>query len=366
MKSRIMIVDDTPANLRLLEQMLQAEGYDVFVFLQGPMALRAAKRNPPDLILLDINMPDMDGYAVCAKLKADETLRDIPVLFVSAYTETEEKLRAFEAGGVDYVTKPFHIEEVTARVRTHLSILELQRQLKANYEELEALQEFKENLVHMLVHDMRSPLMGITGFAELLLGQTEPPLSEKASHFGQMILQNGRSLYTMVNDLLDVTRLEEGRMPIDAGVCSLAELSEEAFSRLGALTAGREYDLQVIDAGANVLCDTDLTVRAIANLLDNAFKFTPTDGVVRVQVRAAEGYGQVSVRDEGAGISDENLDRIFEKFGQVDIRQQGVRHSTGLGLTFVKLAVEAQGGTVRVESTLGEGSTFTIQLPAGH
>ena len=165
----VIVVDDTPANLQLLTGMLKERGYKVRPVPSGKLALQAAKNDPPDLILLDIMMPEMDGYEVCERLKADEKLREIPVIFISALNETMDKVRAFGVGGVDYVTKPFQFEEVDARVRTHLELQRQRRKLKENYEQLRRLEELRDNLVHMIVHDLRNPLTGISGFLDLAL-----------------------------------------------------------------------------------------------------------------------------------------------------------------------------------------------------
>jgi len=172
----IMVIDDTPANLKLLEEMLRGRGYRVMQFPRGAMALKAAAKNPPDLILLDIMMPEMDGFEVCRRLKAEERLKEIPVLFISSLDDTDSKLKAFSEGGVDYVTKPFQETEVLAWVKTHLELrrkslqIETQkRQLQKNYDHLRELEELRDNLVHMIVHDMRSPLTGLLGNTQLLL-----------------------------------------------------------------------------------------------------------------------------------------------------------------------------------------------------
>src|SRR3989339_730306 len=162
----ILVVDDTPANLQLLTGMLKERGYRVRPVPSGKLAIQAARSQTPDLILLDVNMPEMNGYEVCEQFKADAALREIPVLFISALGETMDKMKAFAVGGVDYVTKPFQFEEVDARVQTHLKLRRLQieqerqnRQLRESYDQLKKLEELQDNLTHMIIHDMRSPLI---------------------------------------------------------------------------------------------------------------------------------------------------------------------------------------------------------------
>lgn len=164
----ILIVDDVPQNLSLLSAMLKREGYRVRPATSGKLAIEAALRAPPDLALLDIKMPGMDGFEVCARFKAAASLKDIPVIFISALRETSDKLAAFEAGGVDYVTKPFREREVQARVRAHLELRQQREQLRANLLRLQQLETLRDNLTHMIVHDLRAPLMAVDGHLKLL------------------------------------------------------------------------------------------------------------------------------------------------------------------------------------------------------
>ncbi len=362
-KGDILVVDDTPANLKLLAGMLKEHGYKARPVPSGKLALQAAEAVPPDLILLDIEMPEMDGYEVCAKLKAHQTLRGVPVLFISALTETLDKVKAFEAGGVDYVTKPFQFDEVLARVETHLTLRRLQLDLQRRYEELRQLEELRDNLTHMIVHDLRSPLTGIKGYLDLLK-LTATGLSEEERGYIDQALGGVSRLVEMISSLLDVNRLESGEMPLDKREADLAALADEAIASLGGLTVDRRLVREYPDAPVRTTCDRALTRRVVANLLGNALKFTPSSGSVGVTVLKRNGAPRIEVRDTGPGIPREFFTKIFDKFGQVEARKQRKELSTGLGLTFCKLAVEAHGGTIGVESEVGKGSTFWFELPA--
>ena len=366
----ILVVDDTPANLQLLTEMLKKRGYRVRPVPSGKLALQAAKNENPDLILLDINMPEMNGYEVCERLKQDETLKDIPVLFISALDETMDKIKAFAAGGVDYVTKPFQFEEVEARVHTHLKLRRLQlelegrnRQLQANYDQLRELEELQDNLTLMIVHDMREPLMGITGYLKIL----EMDAAKKLNRDELAMLGNVRSsgvvLVGMVNSLLDVSRLEHGQMPLTLTESDIDVLIQNALDSLGSLTkqVALLHTKQVPPVMVN--CDAELITRVIANLVGNAIKFAPEGSAVAVAVEENGAEAKLRVADTGRGIPREYHAKIFEKFGQVEARQQRKMYSTGLGLTFCKLAVEAHQGNIGVESEVGTGSTFWFTLP---
>jgi len=367
----VLIVDDTTANLQLLTEMLRKCEYRVRPVPSGRLALQAILNQKPDLILLDIDMPEMNGYEVCAYLKAEETLKDIPVLFISALNDTTDKVKAFAVGGVDYITKPFRFEEVEARVQTHLKLrrfqLELEtqnRQLQETYDQLKKLENLQENLTHMIIHDMRSPLQGIMGYMEVLEDEAGQKLS--VDELGMLIAarSSGRILLGMVNSLLDVSRLEHGKMPLSVTNTDLDALIQNALDSLGSLTKRVSISYQKLPTPAMVNCDANLIMRVIANLVGNAIKFTPAGNKVSVSIERIENAVKLRVADTGRGIPREYHEKIFEKFGQIETQKQRDVSSTGLGLTFCKLAVEAHGGEIGVESELDKGSTFWFTLPA--
>lgn len=355
----ILVVDDTPANLQLLVNMLKQRGYKARPVPSGELALRAARASPPDLILLDVTMPGLNGYEVCAQLKEDPKLREIPVLFISALNDTEDKLRAFQSGGVDYVTKPFQLEEVDARVRTHLALRRHEVKLQQNYDRLRELERLRDSLTHMVVHDMRSPLLAL----QLTLPLVQQSLTAGDSAAAELLRHAGTSvsqLVEMANQMLDVSRMEAGQMKIQCREADLVLVAREAVASFKVLAGTRALS---VEAEGPVLlhCDVDIVRRVIGNLVGNALKFTANNGVVIVRVGGGGRDARLKVTDDGPGIAPENHRRIFEKFGQVEGKQ--ARLGTGLGLTFARMAVEAHRGEIGVESELGHGSTFWFTLP---
>ncbi len=360
-KGDILIVDDTPANLQVLSSMLKEQGFKVRPVPNGKIAIRAVEARIPDLILLDINMPEMNGYETCEHLKADERFADIPIVFLSALTDTEDKVRAFRAGGVDYVTKPFQFEEVMARVETHLRVSRMQKQLEAQFEGLKELEGMRDSLTHMIVHDLRSPLTGIVTSLQLLEMSSEKLEAESVEDV-QRALRSSRALMQMITALLDVNKMEAGEMPVRLEEADLRLTIQQALESLGGLVSTRDVIVEKGGPDVVVAHDTELTQRVVANLVGNALRYTPEDGTVTVTVTVGDDIARVEVQDTGPGIPEEYREKIFEKFGQVEAKGKGVA-TTGLGLTFCSLAVKAHGGEIGIESEMGRGSTFWFELP---
>jgi signal transduction histidine kinase len=359
--ANVLVVDDTVENLRLIASMLGQQGYEVRPVTNGRQALLAVERDPPDLILLDINMPGMNGYEVCARLKQKDALKDVPVIFLTALSDVADKIRAFEAGGVDYITKPFRMEEVQARVRTHLALRQSARELERSYTRLRELEQLRDDLVHMIVHDMRSPLMVLKGHLELLRQGGVGKFSPEAESDLVSALQAADRLKHMANELLDTSRLEEGKLPIVAEPHDLVALVAEMIADAGVLDRERAFSVTGVGA-VSVACDGRLIRRVLQNLLSNAVKHTPAGGAIDIHISVTDAAARVAVSDRGPGVPPEARTRIFEKFGVVASSREGKYHSAGVGLAFCKLAVEAHGGAIGVEAREPRGSVFWFEL----
>lgn len=363
-RETILVVDDTPENLDILVGILK-EDYRLKLATDGQSALELAAAAPPDLFLLDIMMPEMDGFEVCRRLKAEPRLGDVPVIFVSALGDLESKVRAFTGGGVDYVTKPFQPDEVKARVVTHLELQRQRRELAESYERLRGLEKLRDDLVHMIVHDMRSPLMGVNGMLGILNDELRDTLSAEQANDFQEALTAGHSLQEMISSLLDISRMESGELPLDKVECDLRTVVADALTSLVALVKQCQVTFDEPEDPCVAGVDPEIIRRVVANLVANAIKFTPRNGEVRIGLESTDAAVRLTVTDTGPGIPPGYQTRIFEKFGQVASRQEGKKYSTGLGLTFCKLAVEAHGGEIGVDSEVRKGSTFWFVVPRG-
>ncbi|MFK7955609.1 MAG: response regulator [Lysobacterales bacterium] len=368
--ANLLLVDDVVANLTLLLDVLKDEGYQVRPVTDGRQALRAAKAQPPDLILLDIDMPTLDGFEVCKTLKRMPETQHIPVIFLSAFDQPTDKVAAFSAGGVDYVTKPFQIEEVLQRVSTHLHLESLKRslegrnqELQARNRELEKLRKTQANLVHMIVHDLRSPLAGVLGYLELLQIGGGDSLSRKIQDDVSSAVEACNSANDLVSSLLDIARLESSAMPLDIATFDLREVAFSALNTQHAVKGSRNFSVHHDDDPVLVSADSGLTHRVIVNLLQNAVRATNDNGRIDIEVSREGQHARLQVKDNGRGIHPDQLPKLFEKFAQADHRRQHRDSGFGIGLAFCRLAMESQQGSVDVESRPDEGSRFWITLP---
>jgi two-component system, sensor histidine kinase and response regulator len=357
----ILVVDDTAENLRLLTNLFREHRYEVRPVPSGKLALQAVALDPPDLILLDINMPDMNGFDVCDALKQNEAWMDIPVIFVSALDEVFDKVRAFSVGGVDYITKPFQVEEVLARVHTHLVLRRTQRELEQRIQRLRELESMRESMFQMIAHDLRSPAWGIEQVVARLAAQArerlEPEAAVQLEHAQKAAVDLGR----MVSSLLDVSRIETNNMPIHVADVDLRGLAASAAANAGLADPSRAVHVD-IEAGTLARCDAELVRRVLENLVGNGLKHTPPGSTMRVRCARDGEVLRVEVADRGPGVPVEDRERIFDKFGTVQSRN---RYATsGLGLAFCRLAVEAHGGRIGVADEEGGGSRFWFELPA--
>jgi light-regulated signal transduction histidine kinase (bacteriophytochrome) len=365
-KGDILIVDDQPNNLRLLSTLLTTQGYSVRKAINGQMAVLSVLTEMPDLILLDIRMPDMDGYEVCLELKSNPNTQHIPIIFISALDEVLDKVKAFSIGAVDYITKPFQSAEVLARVENQLSIQRLQKELKQRNAELESVnQELLrsnrdlEQFSYMVSHDLQQPLQSVTGFVRLISFKYQDSLPRDVQEYLKRIGDAGSRMQKLIQALLDYARIDQQEpsfKPVDCNEV-LRQVSENLFQAIN--DRGVELSYQELPT---VIGDEMLLMQLFQNLLSNGMKFIASDTKphLQISVTATENYWTFGVKDNGIGIKKENLERIFEAFERLHSNTEYA--GTGIGLATCKKIVALHEGKIWVESNFGQGTTFYFTL----
>ncbi len=363
---RILIVDDDQLCHLVMAEMLAVDNYELEFASSAEHALAVLAGQQPDLVLLDVLMPGIDGFELCRILKADETTRHIPVILVTGMGSEEYFSRGVEAGADEFITKPVRDVHLRARVRSMLRI-------KRQYDELLATLRMREDLGHMVVHDMRSPLHVLTLASELLLKRRDS-LDAGTLKQVETIHSHSQLLGSFVNDLLMTAKLEGDRLVLSRQPEDLSALvlQLEASNRLVAESRGIELCFEPAQAPGtpiSVNLDADLVIRLVENLLGNALKFSLQGSRVTVQLSSrttdsGEAVVRLQVADQGPGIAPEHRERIFEKYEIVPLRRRGIRQF-GLGLVFCKLVAEAHGGEIWVEPNQPQGAIFVLELPTG-
>ena len=360
---RVLVVDDQDTNRLLLRDLLEAQGHEVIEAVDGSEALQQVATTAPDVVLLDIGMPGMDGFEVCRHIKAEPTTASIPVLLVTALSQRDQRLLGIGAGANDYITKPIDQSDLALRVRNAVRMHQLFVEVQQQYRRLERLELLRDSLVHMIVHDLRSPLSGIRAYLDLLkldgAGRLDREMTQSIDEARKVAVE----MTEMVTDLLDVSRLEAGKMPLELAFSDLGVIATDAVTGIGAAARRVSLQLEQPSERLRAMVDPSVIRRVVANLVGNAIRFTPASGRIRVSVQGAETGVRVAVQDTGPGIPHEFHETIFEKFGQVEAARHGTKPSSGLGLTFCKFAVEAHGGSIGVDSVVGQGSTFWFIVP---
>lgn len=370
-KGEILIVDDNQVNLDVLRRTLETEGHKISAVKSGNDALKITPRLQPDLIILDIMLPDIDGYEVCRKLKEHKITRNIPIIFMTAKNEVEDIVKGFKTGGVDYITKPFNQEEVCVRVRNHLITqkLFLTREkliakLESNNIKLVEVNKLKNKFLCMASHDLRNPLASIRGFSGILMKNNKIVEDKELQQFIGIIHESSQHLLDMVNDLLDYSVIESGNLELKLEKGSIKTLVEKQVKINQLLAQSKNISISVsIDKVSETTYDNRRLGQVLDNLLSNAIKFSNSGTSVMVEVRDLGNNIEVMVKDEGVGISAEEQKKLFQSFPKLSSKPTGGEKSTGLGLAIVKKIIGAHDGFLKVQSEPGIGSRFTFSLP---
>jgi len=358
-KGTILLVDDNLSNLQVLIDYLNKSGYKTLVARSGNRAIRQLEFVRPDLILLDILMPGIDGYETCRQLKEDKNTKDIPVIFITALTETYDKVRGFKMGAVDFITKPFQHEEVLARVTTHLTI---QRQK----EQLSELNAMKDKFFSIIAHDLKNAFGGILTISKVMVESLNIYEKEELELFSQSIYETAQKTFSLLENLLNWARIQRGTMEFRPKIIDLHKPVSENISLFKENASQKKINLShSVEPKTYICADPNMTDAIFRNLISNAVKFTYKGGEVRITGENDGGNVNISVSDTGEGISEENIQKLFRIDESYKKPGTAGEEGTGLGLMLCKEFVEKNNGEIRVESELGKGTTFSLSLPKG-
>ncbi|WP_086486905.1 ATP-binding response regulator [Thioflexithrix psekupsensis] len=385
-KPLVLIIDDSMVNLALLKKTLQKYEFSVVLANNGEQGLMRARQYRPDLILLDVMMPGWDGYETCQRLKSEPELANIPILFLSALNETDNKLKAFQAGAVDYVSKPFQKEELLARVKTHVELSHLRKDLEhevaCQTEEIRALLEalhdsyekaqqasiLKTQFLRNISHEFRTPMNIILGMTDVLLEDT--PLDDEQRHCAETIRDASTQLMDMLCDMLNFAQQFSEELQQETGDFSVREMIEEVFRVMYKRAEIKELELrsEIHEKLTHALHGNHAHIKEIlTKLVDNAIKFTLVgEIVVRVyllEISQGQHALRFEVQDTGIGIPEDRQDRLFDAFSQVDGSTTRSYDGMGMGLAVAKLFTENLGGSIGVNSTPNQGSLFWFEIP---
>lgn len=364
-KKTVLVVDDNLLDVKLAADLLELNGYNALKAVDGKEAIEITNKKRPDLILLDIVMPGLDGYETCKRIKSSKETQFIPIVMITSFAGKEDKIKGIEAGADDFISKPFDKDELLARVRSLLRMKILYDELEYSYVKLKELETMKDILTHMIVHDMNNPLMVIAGRLRVLDMDDQGDFTEEQKESLKAALRASKDLIRMILDLLDINKMGEGKLKLNYENFRLDDIIKETVDQMRAIARDQDKDLSldIIEGMPDISADKELIRRVTANLIDNAIKYAPPKSVVQVRVfhEKDDNNFYVQVKDFGEGIPKEYLNRIFDKFIQVETVE--ARAGCGLGLTFCRMAVEAHGGKIRAESEPGKGSIFTFTLP---
>ncbi|MDB9314161.1 hybrid sensor histidine kinase/response regulator [Spirulina sp. CS-785/01] len=401
-KPNILVIDDHQDNLDLLTRILHKQGYRVRQLLDGRESFDTIQDSPPDLILLDIRMPKIDGYELCRRLKASSETQEIPVIFMSGLIEIQDKILGFEVGGVDYITKPFQYQEVLARVETHLQLRNTQKELQILNQELEqrvqrrtqqlqtanrkqqelldlleaknqVLQEtdrLKDEFIQTVSHELRTPLNSLTGFLQLALdGMCRS--REEEQEFLQEANESATHLLGLVNEILTVAKMKAGQMSLQLEIIDLQDSLKSALTSLETQYKAKPLDIQ-LNFTADVLsvaADSSKLLQVFQKVIENAIKFTPQGKITitttqDVDWETCRAIAQVIIEDTGIGIDPKQQKNLFRPFVMLDGSTSRQHNGLGLGLVIAQQLLSLMGGTIKLESP-GEhqGTTVTIRLP---
>jgi two-component system sensor histidine kinase/response regulator len=356
-EGKILIVDDTPQNLDVARGLLESSGYETIIATSGEKAIQRAKQQLPDLILLDIQMPGMDGFETCEELKSSTITNQIPIMFLTALSDTDSVLKGFEVGAVDYITKPFKAQELLARVNTHIKNVRMSQQL-------EAISKSKDKFISIIAHDLKNPFNAILGMLEMLLEDYEEFSDYEIIKYLHDLASSSKKAYKLLENLLQWSRSQFGVLEVYPEKFSMSSIVSDVVDVAEAQASNKNIHITklVID-GLFGFADPEMINTVLRNLITNAIKYSFENTNIEVAAIEKNGFIEVRIKDQGVGISEESREKLF-KIDEV-VSTPGTNHESGsgLGLLLCKEFVEKNGGKIWVENNPEGGTLMKFTIP---
>ena len=361
---KILIVDDVVSNVLLLKILLTNEQFQVCTANNGTTCIEVAKTEHPDLILLDVMMPDINGFDTAVVLKKDATTRDIPIIFLTALNTPQDLVRGFQVGANDFLTKPFNKEELVMRVMQQISLVAAKRIIEKQNSELRATLNNRDKMYSVIAHDLRSPMASIRMVLNLVVAAASPEtVGEELYTLLDQANRESEEVHDLLDNLLKWTKSQTGRLTVVKQELNLNDIIPgvvEIFDVI-AQTKRIKLDYQPLDGDVKVIADNDMLKTIVRNFLSNAIKFSPEDSTIEIILKEEGDFAKVSVCDHGVGIAADRLGSIFHK-GETTYGTDG-EEGSGLGLQLCQDFARKNDGDCTVESIEGQGSTFSVLIP---
>lgn len=364
MEKKILVVDDIPKNIQVVANILKNEGYKINVATKGQTVFENIKVNRFDLILLDIMMPEMNGFEVCKRLKQDPEVSEIPIIFLTARSDIESITKGFELGGVDYITKPFNASELVARVKTHILVQEQKEELIRKNIQLQELTATKEKIFTIIGHDLKGAFSGIIGLGKMLRDYFSEHTKEENEEYIEMLTQTAESGFGLLQNLLQWARSQTGTISFQREKISISDVLFETIKLFQLNIQKKDLKLKIESVEEFYLfADKNMIITVIRNLLSNAIKFTPQNGNIIVHILEKGELIEIRIVDSGVGVGKDKIKKLFNISSTFSTLGTEGEQGTGIGLILCHEFVEKNDGKIWVESELGVGSTFIFQLP---
>lgn len=364
-QQKVLIVEDKQDNIDLISYFLKSQNYEIMVAMDGEKAMEMITIDPPDIILLDIMLPKMSGFDVCERVKKNPSTRFIPVIMITALKDLKDKVKSLEAGADDFITKPFENVELLTRVKSLLRIKKYHDELEAKNAELKKMDQFKDELAHLIVHDMKNPIFVIQGNLQMMGMGISEPNGKLLKKYIDRIERSTQHLLKMIINLIDISKLEAGKMKLNRELIRMNDVIETCVKKISEFpeNAGKNVSLSLSPEIPSSYLDNSVIERVFDNIITFSVSNITPDGKVQISTKYENETLICEIEDDGMHIPEKFQQSIFEKYSQVEIKNEGFRLGRGLGFTYSRLAVQAHDGVLYLDENFASGNKFLLQLP---